>query len=201
MTIRQVADTSRRAYAIGKQALAMINAEKKHFDASASDQPGTTPLLTCLNGIAQGDTDVTRDGSSVRFKALQFQMLLHLNTTTQPLYDVFRVVIFRHYQPAGVNPTNALVMATTAINSFTNWHSRDLYEILLDKTYCLDPTAGPFSIADSVDFRLDDVTRWNGATAASTDLDNNGYWIMCWGIENTNKSVFGWQTRMLYYDN
>jgi hypothetical protein len=177
----------------------MINAEKKHFDTAVSESPGSTPSLTCLNLIAQGDSDVTRDGLSVRFKALQLQLNINLNSTA-PAFDIFRVVMFRHYQPAAVSPTNALVMATASINSFTNYHARGLFEILYDKSFNLAPGTA-VSVTDTAEFKLDDVTRWNSSGATAADLDNNGYWIMTWGVENTNKCTIGWQTRMLFYDN
>lgn len=72
--IHYIGNTARiahQAYNMAKVVASIVNSEKKYFDVGIAYDTNTTASVTCLTNMAQGDTNITRNGNTIALKSLQ----------------------------------------------------------------------------------------------------------------------------------
>lgn len=191
-----------------KGAVGYLNAEVKHTDFSVSQTVTSTPTLTLLSGVAQGDTQLTRDGNSIKLVGFYGDMLLSANTTA--VSSRCRSLIFIDLQGNGAAPTAANVCDTgvscTGLINIDTFPGR--FVILFDSLETMVSLADSriksrrFSFETQSLGSLKDMHikfGGTGATAASTSGPT--LWLMQWSSEVTDgpSTVSDW--RILYVDN
>ncbi len=128
--------TASKAYV--KRAIKKMH-EKKYFmkEQSSIAVSFDTHLLVDLSAIPQGDTDLTRDGDSVKLTSLQVRMTWQTGAS-QSADSYVRVVIFQWFDNS--TPTPPLVLGalgaafdgTTAMDAFYNHDRRRQFRVLYD---------------------------------------------------------------------
>lgn len=134
----QVADTAYQAYRLATKLAKSVNVEYKHFDKSrAADNinysASTTTYL--LNDVPQGDTDITRDGDSLKCQGLTLRGLL---SRVGADATVRMVLVWDKTNIATVNDILNLSGSTSAPWSNKNYDHRFQTRILYDRTFTLD---------------------------------------------------------------
>lgn len=133
--------TKRQALAVRSIATRSINAraEKKYYDRSLS---GTTydwsGSIVSLTNIAQGSTDVTRDGDSIYLRSCRVVGDITAGDTT----NMFRVIIFQWFDdttPVYTDILSSVYQGTVnCVNSPYHHDQRKHFNVMYDKRYLLD---------------------------------------------------------------
>lgn len=127
----------KRAYNKMSYLARMLNVEYKENTSLQNDTPSTTFTKTLMSGIAQGDTNTTRDGSSCKVVGFEVAGTLTINASATVSY--VRVIILIDSQTNGVAfSSTSLLYTATDVNSPYNLNNERRFRILFDKLYELD---------------------------------------------------------------
>lgn len=164
--------TSRRRYTAATRASlnartgGFLGLETKYHDA----YKGTTSLTNvmtvydpdtanCLNGIAQGVTQSTRDGNRYLIKKIQIRgeawLDNELTQSTVPNGETVRIFVVHDQQTNGALCTGANVISTVgfAVNSFRNLEQSSRFKVLGSKNLNMHYlTAVNNAVADTVSY-------------------------------------------------
>lgn len=193
--------------------VAAINTEEKYLDNTASVTPNlATPTITYLTGMAQGTSDITRIGDSVKAQFLQVRFYITPNFISQNNNLVRIMLIVDKMASASMSigtPTAAMLFASTS-NPFSpiNKDNGDRFVILKDKVMALNsptPTAAtsPAHGGDSrilkLNVPLDFHVRYSAS--AATDFGPNNILLVCWtNLTGTGPSIT-YYSRFKFTDN
>jgi hypothetical protein len=189
---------------LSKQAIALINAEHKRVDVTASGTLSTGsgtlgPIL--LSGVSQGDTDSTRDGNKIRLKALDF--IWRVNASNSAVKDTFgRLIIFKLKQPQGSLPAiTDIVETANDPESLIAWNTRGTFKILHDQFLLSRATAKKTQYA-RVDLKLDMPQIFSGTSATITSIETGAIcFIYLYNTDVSNASEYEYQSRIVFMDN
>lgn len=189
---------------LGRQFVAKVKrvistvAEKKYWAFHNSQTVGSAGFLLHLSNIAQGDTDVTRDGDSLYVKSIQLNMVFALADT----YNQCRVIVFQWHPLADLATATPLLSeilvdtATPTISPFAH-DTRNSYRILADRMVILDADNPykSFKILITKGF-----TRKIQYVSGSTFAQNN---IFCFIVSDSGVAPnpnFVWSGKINYLD-
>ena len=74
-------DLAKKSWAAVKYLKSVINVEKKKHDTSSSGSISSAGGIQLLSNIAQGDTDQTRDGNSIKMQSMLLRATFTLNAS------------------------------------------------------------------------------------------------------------------------
>jgi len=163
----------------------LLNVEKKHNDVAATQNPTSSSwLATLLNGVAQGDSNESRDGSSVKMLSLYIKGYVNINSSTSR--SIVRLVVIHDKVPDGVAPNASEVFDANDVNAMYNTeYMGTKYTILCDKTYSVSDGGNnnrPFKIYK----KLNNKIRFSGTGSAITDISQGALWLYVISDEATN---------------
>ncbi len=153
----------------------MINTETKFLDVIISGTTDYTGGLTSMSQMAQGLTNITRVGNSIRLHHISLRGVIIDGSTAG---TTVRIIIFRDLEATGSNNTATLatLLQTTgtvnAVNSPFNRLYLDRYSILYDETVSTS-AAGDFESPISFDSAHQGHVKYLG-TAADAASDGQG---------------------------
>lgn len=195
-----VKDLASYAYAGVKQLKRLVNVEKKKFDQTIDTTVSSTGTVLPLSNVAQGDTDQSRDGSSIK-------PLYLYGKTRMTLYNAggdtnLRVMVFQdNQQVSDTSPSISDVLDGSYALDFTmcplNNNTVGRYSILMDKNYTLY-TDKPILVSE-IKLTLTGHIRYNGANG--TDIQKNGLYILLVSNQATEVPTFQFAPRLTYTDN
>lgn len=151
------------------------NTELKYFDTAAANSVDYAGSFYDLTALAQGDTDVTRDGDKLTLRKLKAKLSISLGDTT----NLFRIVYFRWKQNnISVTPTQSYFSNpyTNNINCTyapQNWDTHDNFQILYDRTFTLNTYTHPQRLI-TVNLKLSKLPKV-AYDAGSTSGNNHIY--------------------------
>lgn len=178
----------------------LINVEHKYNDITGATTISQTWAAVLLNGIAQGDTTITRDGSSQ--KAMSHLLRLYLKMNASATATRIRVILVR-FKPAHEQSSSVVANmfeSSTDIQSPLNKNYARDYKIYMDKTYALT-VAKQESININKYMPLKFHTRYSGTGATYASVAENQYWIMFISDEATNLPTYDLYSRFNFIDN
>lgn len=168
----------------------------------------STPLYSLLNGIAQGDTQLTRDGVKVNWKSLK----LTIDVSSQIAFAfgsaLFRYIIIREESCLGSAPTTAQIFNSAtpsplAIYNFTNRDVPKRYKVYYDSgVQLLGPPVVDYTNVNGLSTALQhrrvfqhkikfnfitDYSRGNAGTVA--DIDTNSLYLIAWTDNTTANAI------------
>ncbi len=133
VNFNDVSRFGRRAYRF------FTNTEVKFFDTAFSAASVTsTPTITCLTLIDQGDTSSLRIGDSIRLTSFEYIFTARRNPNALTASDRVRFIFFKDMEQDGTIPTAAEVLATGADNgtiqlyNFSNVVNNKRFHIMED---------------------------------------------------------------------
>lgn len=174
----------------------IINVEEKKVNNSTISAPGWLGEIIQLNTIAQGVTDTTRDGDSLKLQDLYFRLAV-----TNVRTAVARVIIFWDQQnkvalaPAAVSLLDNIGTGDAPL-SYKDYDKRFETKILYDRVINIDPNnqqkiyQGKLRISKHTQFE-------NG----STTINTGSLKVLFLGDASTGQTQFRWVSRLTFTDN
>lgn len=194
-----VGQIASKALTTAKYVKSLINVEKKMCNTVANTAGSTTPFITSLHDIAQGDTINDRSGNSVKAVSLSCKMTL-LNNGTATSGSLFRFVIVKDTQQIGdASPGWTDVFESAAVNSFLNSATLGRFSILYDRVFALNNDSNTERMCVQKYFKMQHHIRYNGT--ASTDIQKGGLYVMYLSTEPTSTVSVDANFRLRYVDN
>lgn len=197
-----VADT---AFNIAKYAVkgfkfikGLINVEKHKFDTTFATTVGSTPAVTNLVAIPQGDGEGSRTGNSLLTKYAYITLNMVRSSSSTAVSDTVRVVVVVDKEQSGdtAPPYNGVFESNDPL-ALINKLNVGRFSILYDKFYNLTANTPAIQIKEMVPLNMH--VRYNGS--ASTDIEKSGIYLMWVGSNGTNQVSFNGFVRLAYYDN
>jgi hypothetical protein len=197
-----------------------LNTEEKYADSYNISATSTTPVVlstSCTTAIAQGLTDNTREGSTVRATKHSWKGTIYNGAANTNVGTIVRVVATRWKPTSGANISSnvddVLEGATTSgiVSTLSAPTEHPVYEnhIFFDRTFALGATAD-FSQANVHCFEFsyspDDFhLAWTTADTAGTTANSIGDMvtmiICCSGATASNFPSVATYQRVEYVDN
>ena len=184
----------------------VINVEQKFHDRSSVLSATETMNNILINGIAQGDTQTTRDGASIKVMRGIVSGYVEYNPLGNSAQTV-RVVVVRRAQNASSAPGVAINdifegpgTGAAAVTAFYNKVAMGGYHVLCDKkiTVNADYPRKYFKCY----IRGGWHTKFTGSGGAVGDISNNNLHVLYVGDQtSTNYPNFYNNTRIVYTDN
>lgn len=197
----KVADVAYKAYKIARTLKRFVNTEHKYHDViNNTGISATGTIVNLTSGIAQGDTAVTRDGSSIKLARLSLR--IHLTINSNATASMARIILFRGKQENGgtYTVTDILDNGTTTYQMIAPKTRTERFrtKFIYDKTSSL-----------SINGRRDVFLDWNfklyGHTeysdAAGTTIENGGLYMLYISNETLNNVNFTYYSRLTFVDN
>lgn len=171
--------------------------ELKHLDRVFAGQTiSTTEGFFLLNGMVIGTNDKTRDGNDIACTSIQWRLRFQTDADRVASGTVIRMIIFWDQQANGGNPTAAELLDQSVITSELdapyNHDNQKRFKILHDQIIILEPMSiNTFTAASGVTTAfvprvtykrgkrsLNRITKYDGETAAITDIVSNSLHVM-----------------------
>lgn len=203
---RKAASTAMRALSIAKHVQSLVNVEYKFKNGGDTTDASTTPNIFLLNGVAEGLTELSRNGNSIRPKSLAINA--HFFRGITATFDLVRFMVVRDKDSAGTAPTITEILATSAPLSHRNLGTdQNRFDILHDDLLLLSGTsaAGEQTTHTSklvrIDMSLNKLMKYDGGGA--TDVSWGALYAVVLGTVAAGTSAtdtsINWQ--MTFIDN
>lgn len=190
--------TASKALSVAYAVKRLVNVEKKKHTIQYSTTPSTSGSLQAASQIAQGDSEIQRDGNSV--KATLFSLNYTLTQHASATATFARVMMIRdNQQIADTTPAVIDVLQSPSdINSFLNPSTVGRFTIFYDQIHALSSN-GNHTVSKRVNIPMQSHIRFNGS--ASTDVQKGGLYILQLSSEATNAPTLNGTLRVAYVDN
>lgn len=207
---RGVGATAKLARAVAP-AIAMINTEMKYFDQNVQQtyyNPGSADQVNCLTGgIAQGLTDITRNGDSILAKNISIKINLFSLMSTTLHQTQTRLILIVWKENAAVNaPTVAKIFTTPAefLSGFNKDYT-DQFVVLKDKVYTHQASISAATNQDTkfekIYKNLDYHMRFQAGTAADWTTNHVYLILRNTAPTSTNQASADFYSRLNFTDN
>ncbi len=177
-----------------------INTEIHYLDTVQSAvNVSTTTTFVLLNGMALGDTSITRTGQSIKMDGLDFRWYLTGNLTAVQVATRLLVVLDK--QPNGaIFSVTALLNAATVVSPYTVG-GQNRFVVIYDETIALS-TGGPLNASSCVRLPVNQHVTYNTGTAGDiTDINTNSLYLLMLSDQSTNVSIITAYLRLWFIDN
>lgn len=184
--------------------------ELKTIDSTLTTAIPSTGLVNTISGVAAGTDYNNRIGRKIMMKSLLLRFALTpIVSTSAPVGDTVRVIVFYDTQTNGVLPTIAQLLQNSQPDDPLNLDNRDRFRIIMDKYIAMPAsnytagalTAGsptPKTMTKYRKFRLEGI--FSGTTAAVGSIATGGIFIAY--ISNGNSLTgINWDARIRFIDN
>jgi len=207
---RQARNRAPKAYVKGAIAAYGGRQELKYVDtATASYACDTTGSVTCLNLLAVGDDNTTRDGRQVSIKSVQLHGIISQETNTQADSVKARVaLVWDNAVNSGAIASVADIFGSATGNSFPKIDNANRFTILWDKSYVFGPyvnTATQAVIDKScydIEYykKINQQTQYSGTTALIGSIQNGALLLVTMGSAGTASPVCSYTSRLRFTD-
>lgn len=180
--------------------------ELKYVDTALDgdiNNTGSTSLFL-LNGIAQGDNQITRTGGQIKLTSLQFRYRV-ATAATRLFYSTLRIIVFWDRQANGSTPavigdpiagTQALLNNNLAtiqpVEAPYQYENIDRFHVLYDKIVAMNPmvstafaigtgittAVAPIEIVVNKYIKLNRTTKYDFNSAAVSSINTNSLWML-----------------------
>lgn len=183
-----------------KKKISKLNVEVKRHDVNSS---GTVPQNAVslnpivLSSIAQGDTDVTRDGNSIKCTGLDLRFRFNQPATSADQQIRIAVVMLKR---AGIATLTTDEVFETPANSmsFRNIDKSRPIKVLYDHFFDVDIATKDF-FTKTLHIPLRHHIKWDNSSGSSDQYGGLGVFI--WTSVSTNREEYELESRLRYVDN
>ncbi len=181
----------------------LINVEFKFLDTQLNvSAQTTTPMITQLSNIAQGDTTMTRDGSQI--KCLSIQLSYFMTMHTSAVGSIARVLLIKDKQTnQAIYSAGDVLTDITAFDGIVSPYNRDnrkRFTIMYDKIHTFTNDGTEVRHAGRR-FRQDQILRYDANAGTIADLTQASYSLMTFSSEATNSPQITAFVRLNFVDN
>lgn len=204
-TARGAVSVAKKAFKTAMYIKGLINPELKvHDNVNNSSIPSATLTTYPLNQVAQGDTQVTRDGNSFLNKSLYIKLNFIGNTTAVTTRMRYLIVVDTMANPGAAAPTLADLLENTSytISSPLNIvasNAGQRFKVILDRTIINISGTSLFSQPRRIYLRLKDHSRFVGALGS--DIVSPIYYLCAVSDQATNQPSMEFYSRLRFIDN
>ena len=185
-TFQNYATMAYDAYKGVKYLKSLVNVEKHPLDVTVSQTPeNAIGTFSLLNGVAQGDTNITRTGNSVLFTSINLNLKYTINSAAS--HTQIRTILFYDKECNGATPVIADILSSTNILANYNHDETTRFQKLADFMVNLS-ISGTQEVSRRVYRKLQKHTRFDGTSAAIGDIVDNALWLFFLSDEATNRS-------------
>ena len=176
----------------------MLNTEVKCFQAAGANiTPTTTGTITdFLSGIAQGVTDITRVGDSLKVLRLTMNYNFQMNSTANGTQVCWVAILRANDEIMTAAQLNTLDGNAYAYLGDYAWDYKDQYRVLWEKRILVDPEHQAH--VGRVNLRLNDHAQYN---AGGNTLNSGSIFMAIWSNSTTNNPDFGYVLQVEFVDN
>lgn len=195
------------ALAVARGVKGLLNVEYKDCTVTSTfngTSVNSTGVMYYLPAVAQGITDVTRNGNSIRAKSFDMKGFYAYNGAGDDQQGI-RCMIFIDYNFDGTNdPTisgdaNSLLQSAS-INSFRDLDNTDRFRVLYDKVIFVDPDHHTKMLNIHKD--LNHKVEYVGTSSAKASGGGGSLWCMLLSTQATaNYPTIDADYRFRYIDN
>lgn len=192
---------ARYAYSGVKYLKGIINSEKKHFTTqfSAATVSGSGAMVS-LQDMAQGDTNITRNGNSILVRGVYLFFKTIINPSVTTVTQVRYILVQDNQQVGDTGPSVTDLLQDASYLSMLNTNTAGRFKILWSKLYSLSvAAAGSPSVITKKYINLKHHIRYNGS--GSGDIQKGGLYLLCISSESSNTPTVNGNIRLTYYDN
>lgn len=191
------------AYNMAKSALKLINVEKKFHNLTHSALAiSSAATLHNIVEIAQGDTNSTRDGDSLKIISLMFKFTCKIHASA--LQTFIRVMLIKDTAHNSTTPTIGNILTSTGINasivSGLAMNNRGRFQVLMNEIVSLDQNGKQSSVINKY-FNLEQHILYSGATGAASEQTRNSLYFIFISDEVTNTPTITYYSRLRFVDN
>lgn len=176
----------------------LVNVEKKFINTSIVVPVSTSGGIQNISLVGQGDTDVTRNGDSIKMHGLQCHLTAVMSTSAEQSFYRYMIVLDKDTRQGTAAMTD--VLESSAINSFTNRDGHDRFVVLKDDVI-------PYSITGNQTAHreffipLDLHAKYVSSGATAADSAQNQILFVHVSNEAVNSVYVNFQSRISFYDN
>ena len=198
-----VARDAAKALSMAKALKNLVNIEVKSIDTQATTEASTAAgVRTAINLCAQGlDTD-DRIGNSIKLQYVKLDYQLNINASATD--SAVRCMVLQDKQADQALPAVAIILqdATSSDNIISPRHKdfKQRLNTLYDKVHILSAN-GSGKRKGQMYKKILAKVRYDGTTAAITDLETNSLIFLHITDEATNVPTVTWHARVGYVDN
>lgn len=200
--------TASKALSIALATKKLLNVEVKQYTTNVNDtEVSAAGVVYDLSEVPQGDTEVTRDGSSLKPKNLELRMYITGNSSAAS--NTLRLILFRATNENGTAPTMAQVLEQTsesaplAIYSPKIHDKRYFTKILKDVTFTMNKMVASTAYRKTLTYKIP-LDGHMTFTGTSTTKESGGLYLIMVS-DQTAASNLGpavqFTSRIKYYDN
>jgi hypothetical protein len=184
--------------------MSLINTETKHHEVNnpVVNVPVNTWTVQQIADVAQGDTELTRDGGKIRAKSILIKGQLNRSgTNTFPLNQVRIAIVQALTDNRTANDVYSPSNGNTIIAP-RNLAAATQYKVLWDKTFSLTNTGGNQGVVIDKYIQIDQHISF---PPGSTTPERNSYFLMfsSGAVSGATDEFTTWQsfTRLAFIDN
>ncbi len=199
---KMVYGDAKKALAVARAVKSMVNVELKNFDVQQTAVAlTTTPVITQLSNIAQGDTTNSRDGAQVRAKSLEFSALINFNSSGSKTNVRLMLVWDKQTNQAiyGISDLLQDVTVSDVMVTPYNLDNKFRFSVIYDRRFNL--TTAKTSINIKRVFRFNKILRYDASTPSIADLTSNSLSLVQWSNEAVNEPNISTFCRLRFVDN
>lgn len=194
-----VADMAYKGFKLASHLAGLVNIEMKHQDISNNVTPSRTGTIQILNAIPQGDTDVSRDGDSLKMQHYSLHgRITHNSSSVQAGQQVRVMIIFDDQVKVGT-AADVLNQTTTqyAVLSHKDYDKRFQTKVLYDRTFLVNPQRPDMIF--NINLNINKHTQYE----AGTTTVNTGSLKMLYISDegSANLPGFEYTSRLTFTDN
>lgn len=201
-----------QAYKMAQTVASIVNSEKKYHDTTVLQYPDSAASSTnVLSSMAQGDTNITRNGNSIALKSIHLRLDLQFDPTTAP-NEVMRIsLVLDKDNNSGSAPTYTDVYESLNVLAHRNKLTTGRFDVLKDFTVPCETNkatqffefyhAFPMMRNQNGNKTRSEHCYFDGATG--NDYTRGHLFLIIVGntaTASTTSTVYG-RARMRYYDN
>ncbi len=187
---------AQRALHLARYLKGLINVEFKNLDTANSLTVTTSPSVTHLTAISQGDGQNDRDGYQCRLKSFLYRF--HVSTHASAVVTQLRCVIFKWNNQA--TPSSAdIIEGTSDPLTHIKINRHGMFVVLFDRLFNLT-NEGKGKGFDSTFYRRINVINQYDA-AAGTDFTTGSIWALWLSDQATNSPTVDFNARIRFIDN
>ncbi len=189
---------------MAKKALSLVNVEFKQHNSvltSGTISDGTG-FIQQLTNIAQGDTNLTRDGSSIKIVSIYLKGFVQINSAATQSIVRLMIVLDKQTNQAIYTTADLLhdVTEGDSLVSALNLDNKHRFVVLWDKSFTVDNNNNGivhFSFFKKCNYPI----RYDNSAAAITSLTSNSLSMVRISNEGVDFPDITSFTRIRYVDN
>lgn len=186
-----------KALSVARYVKSLINTEAKHLDFTGTSAPNTSGAVLQYSALAQGTTDITRVGNSLKVVSQLHRFQIDKHVT--PNATVVRLIIFINKFPKGTNATPSNVLERLDVLSPLNIDQAKNFLVLRDIMIDLN-TDKP---CQTVKFfhKEQRHVKFNGVLGTDANVDSGSLNVLFISDQATNVPTVKYDIRQRFIDN